>query len=165
LREIFMNKLNLLSGAALAAALVLPIAADAASGPFAALAGSWSGGGHVAMADGSTEQLRCRASYTVDGAGNGLRLSLRCASQSANFELGSNVAYEGGRIAGTWSEATRNASGSISGSAGPGQIEATATGQNFSASLSLATKGNRQTVTIRSEGSDIAGVSLALNRN
>jgi hypothetical protein len=159
-----MNKLSLLSGAALAAALVLPIAADAA-GPFSALAGSWSGGGHVAMADGSTEQLRCRASYTVDGVGNGLRLSLRCASQSANFELGSNVAYQGGRIAGTWSEATRNASGSINGSAGPGQIEATATGQNFSASLSLATKGNRQTVTIRSEGSDISGVSLALNRN
>ena len=160
-----MNKLGLISGAALAAALVLPIAADAASGPFSALAGSWSGGGQLAMADGTTEQLRCRASYTVEGAGNGLRLSLRCASQSANFELGGNVAYESGRIAGTWSEATRNASGSISGTANQGQIQATATGQNFSANLSLATKGNRQTVTIRSEGSDISGVSLALNRN
>jgi hypothetical protein len=160
-----MNNLRLVSTALLAGALVFPIAASAAAGPFSTLAGSWSGAGRVAMADGNTESLRCRASYNVDGTGNAVRLSLRCASESYNFELGSNVAYEGGRISGTWSEASRNASGSINGTASPSQIQATATGESFSANLSLATRGDRQTVTIRSQGTDISGVSLALNRN
>ena len=161
-----MCKPGLMSTAALAAALVFPIPADAAAGgPFTALAGSWSGGGQIAMADGNTEQLRCRASYNTDGAGNALRLSLRCASASYNFELGSDVTYEGGQISGRWSEASRNVSGSVSGTATPNQIQATASGQNFSVNLSLVTRGNRQTVSIRSQGSDIAGVSLALNRN
>ena len=159
-----MNRIGLMSAAVLTA-LALPVAAGAASGPFAALAGQWSGGGQLAMADGNTEQLRCRASYTVGGSGNDLRLSIRCASASYNFELGSDVTYEGGRISGTWSESTRKASGDITGTASPSTIQATATGQSFSASLALATKGNRQTVTIRSQGSDFAGVSLALNRN
>ena len=160
-----MNKPGFTRAALLATMLMLPLTVHAASGPFSSLAGSWSGGGQLAMADGSTEQLRCRAAYNVDGTGDGLRLNLRCASQSYNFELGSNVSYRGGRIAGTWSETSRNASGSISGTASPSQIQATATGDNFSANLSLHTRGDRQTVSIRSQGTDIAGVSLALNRN
>lgn len=160
-----MSKPGLMSAAALAAVLMFPITVDAAAGPFTNLAGSWSGGGQIAMADGNTEQLRCRASYNTDGSGNALRLNLRCASASYNFELGSDVTYEGGQLSGRWSEASRNVSGSVSGTATTSQIQATASGQNFSANLSLVTRGNRQTVSIRSQGSDIAGVSLALNRN
>src|SRR4051794_19718036 len=36
----------------------------AQSGPFAPLAGSWSGAGTVTLDDGSTERIRCRAKYT-----------------------------------------------------------------------------------------------------
>lgn len=161
-----MNALKRSIPAALVVAVLsLPDAVFAASGPFANLAGAWSGTGRISMADGSTEQLRCRASYQVGGAGNDLRLSIRCASASYNFDLGGNVAYQGGRISGTWSEASRNVGGSVSGTANPNQISAVATGQSFSASLLLSTNGNRQSVSIRSEGADIAGVSLALSRN
>lgn len=147
----------------IAAVLSTPIAAQSRSGPFSAMAGSWSGGGTLTTSDGNSERLRCRATYNP--AGNDLRLSIRCASQSYNFDLGSDVAFQGGRISGTWSEAGRNASGAISGRASANHIEAAATSQNFSASLSLSTRGDRQTVSIRSAGGDIAGVSLALNRN
>ncbi len=37
-------------------------------------------------------------------------------------------------------------------------------GQSFAANLSLITRGNQQTISIRAQGTDIAGVTLALNR-
>ena len=38
-------------------------ASYAQSGPFAGMAGNWSGAGTVILDDGSTERIRCRASY------------------------------------------------------------------------------------------------------
>jgi len=43
-------------------------ASYAQSGPFAGMAGNWSGGGTVTLDDGSTERIRCRASYAVGQA-------------------------------------------------------------------------------------------------
>jgi hypothetical protein len=139
-------------------------AVQAAALPFTAMAGSWSGGGILNMTDGSQERLRCRASYDVGGTGAELRLSLRCASDSYTFDLASDVQYRGGEISGSWSEASRNVSGTISGRAAGGRIEAFAQGDSFSADLSLTTHGNRQTVSIRPQGTSIAAVSLALDR-
>jgi hypothetical protein len=158
-----MNNVKSLPAALLAAALLVPVSAHA--GPFSALAGAWSGGGTLTMADGNTERLRCRATYNVGNGGTDLKLSLKCASESYNFDLGSAVIAHGDRISGTWSEATRNASGSLSGNASGDRVLAAAKGDNFSANLSLMTKGNRQTVSIRAQNGDIAGVSLALNKN
>jgi hypothetical protein len=117
------------------------------------------------MADGQQERLRCRASYDVDGSGVELHLNLRCASESYNFDLASNVEYRGGAVSGEWTEASRNASGTLEGRAAGDRIEVAATGQSFSANLSLTTHGNRQTVSIRpAEGTEIRAVSLALER-
>ena len=132
--------------------------------PFRAMAGSWFGGGVLDMADGQQERLRCRASYDVAGGGEELRLNLRCASPSTNFDLASQVQYQDGAISGEWSEASRNASGTIEGRASGDRVEAAARGQNFSAALSLTTRGNRQSVSIRPEGSDVHAVSLSLAR-
>ena len=62
-----MRKLVIVS-AALAALLPLIVAGEAwaASGPFAGMAGSWTGGGTLTMSDGQRERLRCRA---ADAAG------------------------------------------------------------------------------------------------
>jgi hypothetical protein len=139
-------------------------AAQSAASPFAAMAGSWSGGGILRTSDGSEQRLRCRAAYDVARTGVELRLNLRCASDSYNFDLTSNVEYRGGAISGSWSEASRNASGTISGRARGERIEALATGQSFSAGLSLTTRGGRQSVSIRPQGTDITDVSLTLDR-
>ena len=140
-------------------------ARSAVMSPFRVMAGNWSGGGAVSsMANGEQERLRCRATYNVAGAGDELVLNLRCASDSYKFDLASNVQYRGGAISGEWTEANRNASGTISGRAEGDHVEAAARGQNFSADLSLTTRGNRQTVSIRPAGTNARAVSLALDR-
>jgi hypothetical protein len=138
--------------------------AQAVTGPFLALAGNWSGGGTLTMSGGTQERMRCRASYGVAERGDNLRLNLRCASDSYNFDLAGDVAYRGGTISGSWSEAAHNAAGTISGRASGDQIVAAASGNNFSANLSLTTHGNRQAVAIRPQGTDVTGVSITLNK-
>jgi hypothetical protein len=139
--------------------------AYAAMSPFRMMAGSWTGGGTISLSNGEQERLRCRASYDVDGSGVTLHLSLRCASPSYNFDLASDAEYRGGEISGQWTEASRNASGTLNGRASGDRIDVAAQGQSFAANLSLTTRGNRQTVSIRPEGgSDIRAVSLALER-
>jgi hypothetical protein len=136
-----------------------------AASPLSPLAGTWSGGGTLTTSDGQQERLRCRAAYDVDRGGSEVSLNLRCASQSYNFDLAGDAAYRGGAISGQWTEASRNASGTISGRASGDHIEAAARGNNFSADLSLTTRGNRQTISIRPQAASVTEVSLALSRS
>jgi hypothetical protein len=161
-----MSGSRLTRTALLIASLTLPGSAALAApvSPFTAMAGTWAGGGVLSTTDGQQEQLRCRASYDVAGAGDQLRLNLRCASASYNFDLASDVEYRGGAISGSWSESSRNASGTISGRASGDHVEAAARGDSFSAHLSLTTRGGRQTVSIQPQGGNITSASLALSR-
>src|SRR5215216_120482 len=161
-----MSGSRLTRTALLLASLTLPGSAALAApvSPFTAMAGTWAGGGVISTTDGQQEQLRCRASYNVAGAGEQLRLNIRCASPSYNFDLASDVQYRGGAISGSWSEASRNASGTVSGRAAGDRIDVAARGESFSANLSMTTRGGQQTVSIRPQGTNIAAVSLSLNR-
>jgi hypothetical protein len=134
-----------------------------AGGPFAGMAGVWSGGGTVTLDDGSTERIRCRATYAVGGGGTGLQQTLTCASDSYKFNLASNVTAQGSAISGTWSETSRNINGNIEGRSGPGVIQVVASAPGFSANISLTTRGNKQSVVIRAE-SQFKGASLSLTR-
>src|SRR5690242_3615040 len=78
-----------------AALLVSVSAGHAQSGPFAGFDGAWSGTGTVSLSDGTTEHIRCKADYKIDGSGLGLKQSLRCASDSYKFELTSDVTSQG----------------------------------------------------------------------
>jgi hypothetical protein len=151
------------TGLVLLAALIAAPGAQAA-GPFTALNGSWSGSGSVTLASGARERLRCVASYAAGGGGDTLRLSLRCASDSYNFQLGGDVVNRGGAISGTWSEATRNIGGAISGRASGNSIQATASGGSFAANLAINTSGRSQSVSIRASGGDIIGVDISMSR-
>src|SRR3977135_61537 len=120
--------------ASVGAALMLSVSAGhAQSGPFAGFEGAWSGNGTVALSDGTTERIRCKADYKVNGTGLGLKQSLRCASDSYKFELSSDVTSYGDRISGNWSEASRNIFGNLQGTAGGGPIEGFVEGLGFSA--------------------------------
>src|SRR5262249_7242832 len=105
----------------------------AAMSPFRAIARSLSCRGTISLAHGEQERRRCRASYDVGGTGDALNLNLKCASASYNFDLTSQAEYRGGAISGSWTEASRNASGSLSGRANGDQINVAARGQNFAA--------------------------------
>ena len=139
-------------------------ASYAQSGPFAGMAGSWSGGGTVTLDDGSSERLRCRATYAVGAGGNALNQSLTCASDSYKFILSSNVVAQGGALSGTWSESSRGVNGSLEGRGAGGTFQVTASAPGFTAHLSLTTRGNRQSVIIRSDSS-FRSASISLSRS
>ena len=152
---------------AMAAAIGLCILAnDAARAetPFAQFAGSWSGQGKITVQNGASERIRCRGNYRAGGNGMTLSLSLRCASDSYRFELASDVTYEGGSISGSWNETSRQVYGQITGRATANNITAQASAVGFNASLVIATRGNSQTVAIRSPGSEISEVTISMAR-
>jgi hypothetical protein len=139
-----------------------PGTSQAADGPFAAFAGSWSGAGTIEVRDGSRERIRCRGGNTESG--NSLKLGLKCASDSYRFELTGDIAYDGGNISGSWGETTRGVYGSLSGRMSRGSIQATAHSAGVNASLSITSSGGRQNVSIRSPGSEVSEVSISMGR-
>jgi hypothetical protein len=151
-----------IKAAAVGAALILSVSAGhAQSRPFAGFDGAWSGNGTISLSDGTSERLRCRANYKVNGTGLGLKQSLRCASDSYKFDLSSDVTSQGDRISGSWNEASRNIFGNLQGTAGGGRIDVMVEAPGFTASLTLRASGNRQIVQISSKG-DIRGVSITM---
>ena len=151
-----------IKAAGVGAALLLSVSVGhAQSGPFVGFDGAWSGNGTVSLSDGSTEHIRCKADYKVNGTGLGLKQSLHCASDSYKFDLSSDVTSQGDRISGNWSEASRNIFGNLQGTAGGGQIEVFVEANGFAANLTLKTNGNRQTVQINSKG-EIRGVNITM---
>ena len=156
---------QVIKAAAVGAALMFTVSAGhAQSRPFAGFDGAWSGNGTVSLSDGSTERIRCRADYKVNGTGQGLKQNLRCASDSYKFDLSSDVTSQGDRISGNWNEANRNIFGNLQGTAGGGKIDVLVEAPGFTANLSLRANGNRQTVQISSKG-DIRGVSITMVRS
>ena len=153
-----------ITAAGVGAALMLSVSVgDAQSGPFAGFNGSWSGNGTVALSDGASERIRCKATYNVNSTGLGLKQTLRCASDSYKFDLSTDVTSEGNRIHGNWSEASRNLFGNLQGTAGGGQIEVFVEASGFAASVTLRTTGSKQTVQINSKG-EIRAVNITMSK-
>jgi hypothetical protein len=102
----------------------------------------------------------------VLGDQRNLQLSIRCASDSYNFDLRASATYSAGSVSGTWSETTRLVAGTISGKADSEHIQVVARASSFSASLTLATHGSRQSVVIKAHSTEagIKGVSMNLRR-
>lgn len=140
-----------------------PSAGFAQSGPFAGLDGGWGGTGTVTLGDGTSERIRCRATYKVGGGGQQLQQTLRCASDSYKFDLSSDVTSNGERVSGNWSEASRGVSGSVTGNAGPGQINVLVEAAGFAANLTVATRGTKQTVAMTSKG-EIRSVNITMTK-
>jgi hypothetical protein len=134
-----------------------------AQSPFAGLTGSWSGNGKITTTSGS-ERIRCRGSYRASEGGSTLSLQLRCAGDSYKFEIASEITYDGGNISGSWNETSRQVYGTISGRATTNQISAQASAVGFNAALVISTRGNSQSVAIRSPGSEISEVTVSMAR-
>lgn len=139
---------------------VLP--GHAQQGPFANLAGSWSGSGSITLSSGSHEHIQCRATYDVGAGDNNLQLALRCASDSYKFDFRGNANNSNGNMTGSWFETTQHAAGQFTGRVNGNHINVRIEGQTFAALLDLTTHGNRQSISIRSPGSQISEVTIAL---
>ena len=117
----------------------------------------------VALSNGTTENIRCKADYKVNANGLGLKQNLHCASDSYRFDLSSDVTSQGDRISGNWSEKSRNIFGNLQGTAGNGQIEVFVEASGFAANLTLRTNGTKQVVQIDSKG-EIRGVTITMTK-
>ncbi|HEY5280996.1 MAG TPA: hypothetical protein VIJ67_14710 [Pseudolabrys sp.] len=153
----------------LAAALCLMagIGQASASDAFKRVEGQWRGKGTIEFSNKTKETLHCRASYDVLQSGAKLQLAIRCASDSYKIDLIGTAIEANGKVTGSWSEATLNVSGSLSGRAEGSSIKVLAASPVFTANFSLVTHGGKQSVSIRSETPDstIRGASISLARN
>lgn len=141
-----------------------PLPGYAEQGPFADLSGDWSGGGTVTLSSGSNEKIRCRAIYESQAAGNNLKLALRCASDSYNVDFRGTAINISGSMTGNWFESTNQAAGQFFGSIKGNRIDARIEGQTFAAFLNMSTHGNHQSVSLRSPGSRVSSITMALTR-
>ena len=142
------------------------VGSASSAGPFAPLAGSWSGSGTIDLSNGRHEPIRCRASYDVLEEQDKLQLDIHCASESYNFDLRASATYAAGAITGVWSESTRNAAGTLSGKVEGVGFQVVAKGPTFTANLNLVTRGDKQSVTIRSHDAqaDVQGATITMQR-
>jgi len=155
---------RLFAACAVGAAMMLSISTSQAASPFEGMSGVWTGRGTIELDGGSTEKIRCRATYAVSPDGQGLNQSLLCASDSYKFELKSNVIAKSGVLSGNWKETTRNVGGTLEGRAGNGQFNVDVSAPTFTAKLRLNTKGDRQSVVINSDG-QFKGAKISLSRS
>jgi hypothetical protein len=132
--------------------------------PFAAMAGTWNGGGTIDLTNDIHERLRCRATYNYGASNNSLVLAIRCASDNYKFELTSDVVERGGQLSGRWNETAYKVSGTITGRVNGGRISAVAKGDSFTAALSVNTNGNRQSVRITPQATYIIDVQISMGR-
>ena len=135
-------------------------------GPFGQLAGSWSGSGTINLSNGKHEPIKCRASYDVLDEQSKLQLNIHCASESYKFDLRGSATYAGSAITGSWSESTRNAAGTMSGKVDGAGFQVVAKGPTFTANLGLMTRGDKQSVTIKSQDAqaEVQGATINLQR-
>jgi hypothetical protein len=165
----WQSAVRVVQGSAFAFALAaLAWSGAAAQGiaPLQRLAGQWNGSGTISFSDGSHEAIRCQADYDVLEQQRNVQLRIHCASESYSFDLRGTATDTAGVITGSWSEATRNASGTISGRAHDDRFEVLAKSPSFSATLTLITRGDRQSIDIKSQDAKTAvkGAQIALKR-
>jgi len=135
--------------------------------PFANLEGQWAGSGTIELANGARTPIKCRAAYDVLEEKNNLQLNIRCASDSYNFDMLASATLASNAVSGSWSEASRNVAGKISGTAEGDHIDVVADSAAFSASLALTTRGDWQSVVIKSKeaNTSVKGATITLQRS
>ena len=133
---------------------------------FAKFVGNWSGSGKIFLSTGKQENIRCRGGFSPVEAisGESMKLELRCANETFNFELQSEINYSGGQVTGIWTERTRGLNGRLSGKLNGDEINAVVESQTFSATMDLINNGDKQQVRITSPGSEMSDVLIGLNR-
>ncbi len=112
------------------------------------LAGRWSGIGSALYTDGSSERLRCVATYVPERLGTAVHQVIRCKGTAMDLKLGGAWAIKDGSIAGTWTEETYSLSGSLNGQAAPAGFDVKATSTFADVSVAVRMSGCTQDITM-----------------
>jgi len=134
-----------------------------ASSPFSQLSGTWSGTGQVRFEQGKTEQISCKAYYTLRAEGAGLGLAIRCASSAYKIEMRAVLNSHGQRVTGQWEERTYNAEGNVTGQASERGLTLAISG-GVSGSMSVTIGQTSHRVDIKTTTAGLTGVSIDLTR-
>jgi hypothetical protein len=133
-----------------------------AESPFANMSGKWSGSGRITMSDGSSEPIKCRASYTAGKGGETLDQTLRCASDSYKFNVNSSVSANGNALSGKWTETTYNLTGTFTGTVNGNKIEGKVRGSGLAVGVALVSSGGSQQARFLSQGTKMREVRISL---
>ena len=152
---------TLLTLATLFFLLGTPVAQAAEVNPFKTLLGSWKGSGDFSLTDGTRERISCNAYYT--GGGAQLRLAILCSSSNNKIHMRGKLSYSGGLLSGSWEERTFHAEGNLNGKAGSSRLDMKISG-NVTGSMKVAYTKSRQSVQIKTSGSNLKTVSIKLAR-
>jgi hypothetical protein len=152
-------------GFTLAAFLTMAGAGTArADGPFANLAGRWSGQGRLGFAEGKTENITCRATYFVSDDGQKLEQNIRCASAGAKVEVKSMLTHADGKLSGSWSELIYNKAGDLTGEITKQGLRINVKGDDLNATMEVIVRDTKQLVEVHFNNSTLVGLSLLLEK-
>ena len=154
---------KLISTAAVTAAFLVSGVATTAA-PINDLAGRWSGWGSITMATGASEQLKCIATYFVEGGGSHVKQNLRCASTSYKIDATAKLNHANGQLSGEWEEKTYAAIGSVAGRFTGNGFNVSIKGDTFSAAMAVTTTNCKQSISITPTGFEISRISIGLDK-
>ena len=151
------------AGATLVACAVMA-AGVALANPVTNLPGRWSGPGSIIMTNGETEQMRCVATYFVEGNGGAVKQNLRCAGQGYKIDAITSLTVANGRVSGGWEERTWDTKGSIKGDMQTDGFSLTIDGPGFVAAMAVKTSNCNQSINITPRGHAVARISMNLGK-
>ena len=158
---------NVMRGRLISAGLSAMLASLGSVGPVNAwkideFSGYWTGTGEVTWTNGSTEQLKCVATYR--NMAQSIRQNLRCASQGYSISATADLALTGELIAGKWEEKTYAANGDITGRVTEDGFTLSIRGPTFSADMQLSHTACKQAIDIAPTGVDVTRIKIGLGK-
>jgi hypothetical protein len=159
---------NIARTASVAIATLAGITAATVTPTFSAtiddLPGRWSGWGTISLPSGTSEQLKCIATYFVNDGGASMVQNLRCASSSYKIDATAKLKLASGAMTGEWEEKTYAAIGSVTGKTTSDGFNLDIKGDKFTAVLAVTSTNCKQSVTITPTGLDIAKIAITLGK-
>jgi hypothetical protein len=140
------------------------LAATAVAAPIDDLPGRWSGWGTISLPSGTSEQVKCIATYFLNDGGAALVQNLRCASSSYKIDATAKLAHASGNLTGEWEEKTYSAKGSVTGKTTGDGFNLAIKGDTFTANLAVTSTNCKQSVTITPKGMDISKIAITLGK-
>ncbi|MEQ8825776.1 MAG: hypothetical protein RIC14_15530 [Filomicrobium sp.] len=150
-------------GVLLLAATVLG-PAPASAGVVEKLKGRWSGWGAIRLTNGTTEQVKCVATYFLKNSRRRVDQNLRCASASYKIDAKAVYQINGRAVTGTWEELSHSAKGDVFGTVSGTGFQLTVRGDTFSAKMVLSSTACKQSINISPRGLNISNISIGLKK-
>lgn len=155
---------SIVCGAAVFWGLATPVLAASAHAPLEHLSGRWSGWGAITLASGQSEQVKCIATYFINGGGARLEQNLRCASANYNIDAKAELEVISDQVKGHWEERHNAASGSVTGRMTGSGFNLSIRGDTFTAAMAVSTSSCKQSINIAPEGTHVRRIAIGLGK-